>query len=172
MTTSKMLDCLTLSTLQQVSLERLHYAVGGLADGSITVHLTRHSESELRALVTNGDGKDYGVTITETLTTCSCRDSLYRGVVCKHAVATALQVLRTAPELKEQPGARPAALPDPIHLMGEKASSCVARSSRHGSGCTPGPKMSGTGQTSVRSARRRIGNPRRREPRKEFTRAG
>jgi len=120
MTTSKMLDCLTLSTLQQVSLERLHYAVGGLADGSITVHLTRHSESELRALVTNGDGKDYGVTITETLTTCSCRDSLYRGVVCKHAVATALQVLRTAPELKEQPGARPAALPDPIHLMGRE----------------------------------------------------
>jgi hypothetical protein len=61
----------------------------------MTVTLTRQSGSEVRALVENGKGKEYGVTLTEALTTCSCQDSLYRGTVCKHAAAVALYVLRT-----------------------------------------------------------------------------
>ena len=67
------------------------------------VTLTRQSESEIRALVKNGDGKEYGVTLTEALTTCSCKDALYRGTVCKHAVAVALHVLRTPQPKKEIP---------------------------------------------------------------------
>jgi SWIM zinc finger len=92
--TQSAIQSLLLHTVQQVSTDRLQRAVCGLADGSFTVTLTRQSESELRALVKNGDGKEYGVTLTETLTTCSCQDSLYRGTVCKHAVALALFVLR------------------------------------------------------------------------------
>ena len=46
-------------------------------------------------LVNNGEGTEYGVTITDGAITCSCRDALYRGVVCKHAVALALFTLRT-----------------------------------------------------------------------------
>ena len=77
------------------------------------VTLTRQSEGEVRALVKNGDGIEYGVTLTETVTTCSCKDALYRGVICKHAVATALHVLRT-PQPK-----REASLPARLlfHLM-------------------------------------------------------
>jgi hypothetical protein len=35
------------------------------------------------------------VTITDGAIACSCRDALYRGVVCKHAVAVALYTIRT-----------------------------------------------------------------------------
>ena len=92
--TQSAIHSLILATVQQVSADRLHRAVCGLADGTLTVTLTRQSEKELRALVKNGDGKEYGVTLTESLTTCSCKDALYRGTVCKHAVALALFVLR------------------------------------------------------------------------------
>ena len=113
MTTSNVIYLLTLSTVQQVSLERLQRAVSDLADGSLTVHLTRQNERELRALVTNGDGKEYGVTLMDTLVTCSCKDALYRGGICKHATAVAVHVLRSAPATQEKP-----APPKPIfHLM-------------------------------------------------------
>jgi uncharacterized Zn finger protein len=65
--------------------------------------LTWQSEAEIRALVKNGDGNEYGVTITPSLVPCSCRDALYRGGICKHAVAVALYVLRTPQPKKEAP---------------------------------------------------------------------
>jgi hypothetical protein len=46
-------------------------------------------------LVKNGDGKEYEVILTESLTACSCKDALYRGGICKHGVAVALYVLHT-----------------------------------------------------------------------------
>jgi hypothetical protein len=45
--------------------------------------------------VKNGEGREYGVTITDGAITRSCKDALYRGVVCKHAVALALYTIRT-----------------------------------------------------------------------------
>lgn len=93
-----------LSPLQHVSLDRLQRAVCSLVDGTITLTITRQSATEIRALVRNGDGQEYGVTLTSSATSCSCKDALYRGVVCKHTVAVALHVLRT-PQ------------PAPIHLM-------------------------------------------------------
>ena len=94
---------LVLTILQQVSSDRLQRAFCGFADGSLTVALTRQSEAEIRALVKNGDGKEYGITLTEALTACSCKDALYRGGICKHGVAVALYVLRTPQSKKEAP---------------------------------------------------------------------
>jgi len=94
---------LVLTILQQVSSDRLQRAVCGFADGSLTVALTRQSDSEIRALVRNGDGLEYGVTLTEALTACSCKDALYRGGICKHGVAVALHVLRTPQPKTEAP---------------------------------------------------------------------
>ena len=94
---------LVLTILQHVSFDRLQRAVCDLADGNLTMTITRQSEAEIRALVKNGEGSEYGVTLTESLTTCSCKDSLYRGMVCKHAVAIALHVLRTPQSKKEAP---------------------------------------------------------------------
>ncbi len=94
---------LVLTILQHVSSDRLQRAVCGLADGSMTITLTRQSESEIRALVKNGDGKEYGVTLTESLTTCSCKDALYRGGICKHGAVVALHILRTPQPKKEAP---------------------------------------------------------------------
>lgn len=104
---------LVLTILRQVSSDRLQRAVCGFTDGSLTVTLTRQSEAEIRALVKNGDGKEYGVTLTESLPTCSCKDALYRGGICKHGVAVALHVLRTP-----QPKTAAPALQFPtFHLM-------------------------------------------------------
>ncbi len=89
------LQALILSAVRDVSTDRLQRAICGLADGTLTVTLTRHADTEIRALVKNGDGKEYGVTLIEALTTCSCKDALYRGGICKHGVAVALYVLRT-----------------------------------------------------------------------------
>jgi uncharacterized Zn finger protein len=101
MTALNSIPTLTLSALRDASPERLHKAVCGLTEGSLTVTLTRHSAGEIRALVKNGDGLEYGVTLTDTLTTCSCKDALYRGVVCKHAVAVALHTIRNPQDTLE-----------------------------------------------------------------------
>src|SRR5712692_10703439 len=86
---------LVLSALQHVFTDRLGRAVEALAAGTMTVTLTRQTEMEIRALVKNGEGKEYGVTLTETGAFCSCPGALYRGVTCKHAPVVALSVLRT-----------------------------------------------------------------------------
>src|SRR5262245_11847551 len=91
-----------LTVLQQVSLDRLLKTVTLLAEGSVTVTLTRQTETEIRALVKNGEGKEYGVTLTETGAFCSCPDALYRGVRCKHNALLALTVLRR-PQAAEAP---------------------------------------------------------------------
>src|SRR5262245_61205014 len=85
---------LVLSVLQHVSIDRLQRAVNALADGSLMVTLTRQTEVGIRALVKNGEAKEYGVTLTEAGAFCSCPDALYRGVACKHATVVALFVLR------------------------------------------------------------------------------
>ena len=103
---------LVLTVLQQVSTDRLQRAVTALADGSLTMILTRQTETEIRALVENGDGKEYGVTLTEAGVFCSCPDALYRGSVCKHATTLALAVLRG--EIKEAKSMRT------IHLVLEE----------------------------------------------------
>ena len=89
------LSALVLTILQQASSDRLQRAVYGFADGSLIMTLTRQSEAEIRALVKTGDGKEYGVTLTESLIACSCKDALYRGGICKHGIAVVLHVLRT-----------------------------------------------------------------------------
>src|SRR5213593_3814712 len=92
---------LVLHVLQHVSTDRLQRAVNALAEGSLTVTLTRQTEAEIRALVQNGESsKEYGCAITQAGAFCSCKDALYRGVTCKHCTAVALAVLR-APQPQE-----------------------------------------------------------------------
>jgi uncharacterized Zn finger protein len=108
---------LMLNVLQHVSTDRLQRAVNALVDGSLTITLTRQSETEIRALVRNGEGKEYGVTLTETGVFCSCKDALYRGTICKHAVALALFMIRhPQTEAKAQAEAREEAAERPVNL--------------------------------------------------------
>ena len=69
-------------------------AKGGYLDAGRSSR--QHVVKSFGALVKNGDGIEYGVMLTEALTACSCKDSLYRGGICKHGVAVALHVLRTS----------------------------------------------------------------------------
>ena len=85
---------LLLSPLREATPERHKKAVEGLRDGTLTVTLTRHTDTEIRALVRNGDGLEYGVSLTEHSAFCSCKDALYRGVTCKHALAVCISHLQ------------------------------------------------------------------------------
>ena len=78
---------LLLPILREASIERHNAGARGFKDGTFAVTLTKQSEREIRALVRNGDHVEYGVTLTEHGPFCSCKDALYRGTICKHAVA-------------------------------------------------------------------------------------
>jgi uncharacterized Zn finger protein len=82
-------------TLSRVDNERLQRGVEGLASGAYSITITRYSEDEISAFVTNGDGKDYSVVLTATRSFCGCRDAMFRGKTCKHVVALALYTIRT-----------------------------------------------------------------------------
>src|SRR5262249_21904700 len=93
---------LVLHAVQQSTPERLHRAVSGLADGTLTVNLTGQSDTEGRGFVSNSDGKPYVDVATTDRAFCSCPDAMYRKGICKHAVVLALHVLRTPAEAKRE----------------------------------------------------------------------
>ena len=93
---------LALTALKTVSPDRLQRAATILTENTLAITITRQTESEIRALVKNSNGSEYGVTITNGAIHCSCKDALYRGVTCKHAVALALSVIRQ-PQLVTMP---------------------------------------------------------------------
>ena len=86
-------------TLARVDNERLQRGVEGLASGAYAITVTRFTDDEVSAQVSNGDGKSYPVTLTAMRSFCGCSDSQFRGKTCKHAVALSLYVIRT-PETK------------------------------------------------------------------------
>jgi hypothetical protein len=83
-----------LSILREATPDRHNRAVQGLKDGSLTITLTRQTDAEIRALVKNGDGIEYGVTLTGHGAFCSCKDALYRSRACKHAMAVCISRLQ------------------------------------------------------------------------------
>ena len=85
---------LLLSPLREATPDRHQKAVQGLRDGTLTVTLTRQTDAEIRALVKNGDGIEYGVSLTEHGAFCSCKDAMYRGATCKHALAVCISQLQ------------------------------------------------------------------------------
>ena len=87
------------TTLARVDNERLQRGVEGLASGAYNITLTRFTADEVSAFVSNGDNKNYSVTLTAMRTFCGCGDAMFRGKTCKHAVALSLYVIRT-PEAK------------------------------------------------------------------------
>jgi uncharacterized Zn finger protein len=86
---------ITNHTLSRVDNERLQRGVEGLASGAYAITVTRFTEDEISAFVSNGDGTDYSVVLTATRSFCGCKDSMFRGKTCKHAVALALYAIRT-----------------------------------------------------------------------------
>lgn len=98
---------ITAAILAKVEPQRLLRATEGFVSGAYAVTVTGQSEAEVSGFVANGDGKQYGVVLTEDRAFCSCKDSMFRHTVCKHAVVLALHVIRTpkaeAKEEEEQP---------------------------------------------------------------------
>ncbi len=91
--------------LATVDLQRLLKATEGLVNGAFTITVTRCEEDSFEGFVKNGDNVEYSVVITPTRTFCSCKDSMFRHSVCKHAVALSLYAIRN-PQLtarKEEP---------------------------------------------------------------------
>jgi len=94
----------TQAVLATVEKGRLAKAAEGYATGAYSCTLAAQSEVEIRGFVANGDGKEYGVVLTEDRAFCSCPDSMFRHTVCKHAVVLALHVIRmpTAEAVEEE----------------------------------------------------------------------
>src|SRR5919204_334885 len=86
---------LTQTVLAKVEPGRLLKATEGLVSGAYTITVAGQSEAEVSGFVANGDGKEYGVVLTESRAFCSCPDSMFRHTVCKHAVVLALHAIRT-----------------------------------------------------------------------------
>ena len=95
-----------LSTLRASTPERHQLAVKGLRDGTFTITIAFRSDSEIRTIIRNGNGAEYGVNLSDRGNFCSCKDALYRGVGCKHQIALCVHILQQ----NEQPE-------DRIHLM-------------------------------------------------------
>ena len=86
------------TVLQKVDGKRLQKAVEGLVSGAYTITVTARGEEKVSGYVVNGDGKEYGVVLTQGQTFCGCPDAMYRGVTCKHMVILALNVIRNPQE--------------------------------------------------------------------------
>ncbi len=78
------------NVIERVSKERLQRAVSGLVSGEYEVVVIRREEGYVAGYVKNGNS--YDVTLTDTITSCSCPDSMYRHQVCKHQAMLALKV--------------------------------------------------------------------------------
>jgi uncharacterized Zn finger protein len=80
----------------RVEDQRFSKAAEGVRNGTYRTTVTLRTEEEVRGVVKKGNDKEYGCTITAAGAFCSCPDALYRGSICKHAVALALYVIRNA----------------------------------------------------------------------------
>lgn len=78
--------------LAKVEAGRLQKAVEGLVSSAYEVTVTRYEAGHVAGYVKNGTA--YAVTLTEGLATCSCPDSMYRHIPCKHQALFALWVVR------------------------------------------------------------------------------
>src|SRR5262249_15843379 len=85
----------TQTVLARVEPGRLQKPVEAFVSGPYAITVTEQGEREVRGFVANGDGKEYGVVLTEGQTFCSCKDAIYRKGICKHAVVLALHAIRT-----------------------------------------------------------------------------
>jgi hypothetical protein len=78
--------------LAKVESSRLQKAVEGLVSGAYEVTVARREKEYVAGYVKNGT--EYAVTLTEGLATCSCPDSMYRHITCKHQALFALWLVR------------------------------------------------------------------------------
>lgn len=102
----------TATILARVGEQRFAKAAEGIRDGTYRTTITLQTEEEVRGIVKKGNDREYGCTLTTAGAFCSCPDALYRGNICKHAVALALWVIRTprhrsANQAQTQPNAQP-----------------------------------------------------------------
>jgi uncharacterized Zn finger protein len=71
--------------IEKADKERLKRALAGLFYGDYRVRALEQKNGEVRAYISNKDGKDYGVAINESETFCHCPDYFFTNEsICKH----------------------------------------------------------------------------------------
>jgi predicted nucleic acid-binding Zn finger protein len=74
--------------------ERLEKALAGLSDGTYKVSALEQKKGEIRAYISDGNGKDYGVAINESEAFCHCPDYFFTNEgICKHILMLSLALL-------------------------------------------------------------------------------
>ena len=84
--------------LQSLTQDRLQRALEGLISGTYKV-TSEQRENAVTGTVQNGTGAAYECLISEEMTRCTCKDRVYRGVLCKHLGVLALSL--TQPQVKK-----------------------------------------------------------------------
>jgi hypothetical protein len=74
--------------------ERLERALAALSNGTYKVRALEWEEDEIRAYISNMDGKEYGVAINESKAFCHCPDHFFTNEgVCKHILMLTFALL-------------------------------------------------------------------------------
>jgi predicted nucleic acid-binding Zn finger protein len=80
--------------IERADKERLERALTGLFYGDYRVRRLEQKDGEVRAYVSNKDGKDYGVAINESEAFCHCPDYFFTNEsICKHILMLSFTLL-------------------------------------------------------------------------------
>ena len=91
--TSSPLSGLLVPILQSISAERLQRAIAGTLAGAYHVTVETQDDTEVRGTVRNGTKTTYRCSINEEAVSCTCKDTIYRKVLCKHVAVLALHLI-------------------------------------------------------------------------------
>ncbi len=73
--------------IERVDKGRLERALAGLFYEGYRVRVLEQKNSEIRAYISNGEGKNYGVAINESEAFCHCPDYFFTNEsICKHII--------------------------------------------------------------------------------------
>jgi predicted nucleic acid-binding Zn finger protein len=80
--------------IERADKERLERALAGIFYGDYRVRGLEQKDDEVRAYVSNKDGKDYGVAINESEAFCHCPDYFFTNEsICKHILMLSFTLL-------------------------------------------------------------------------------
>jgi hypothetical protein len=80
--------------IEEAEEKRLKRALTGLFNETYRMRNLKQKESEVKAYVSNGDGKDYGVAISESQVLCHCPDYFFTNEgICKHILMLSFALL-------------------------------------------------------------------------------
>lgn len=96
-----------IGVIKNADEERLAKAMTGFLHRRYKVKMFEQEDQEVRAYISNGDGRKYAVTVNEARAFCDCPDYFISGHVCKHIIMLALHLLTKGESSKKKKKSKP-----------------------------------------------------------------